>query len=91
MTRFLYKKYFPGIVMRILLIHFKNDQKILINILIRKLDDHRILVKFQEDFDQNSFKELDVHGIFVKFFKDFDQNSVGLLNSLKNQRTTEFL
>ena len=47
-----------------------------INPKIRNLDDHRILVKFQRDIDQNIFKELD-HGTFVKFFKDFDQNSGG--------------
>ena len=52
----------------------ENDQKNLINNQIRKLDDYRILVKFQRDLDQNYFKELDDHGIFVKFFKDFDQN-----------------
>jgi hypothetical protein len=51
-----------------------NDQKILINIQIRKLDDYGILVKFQRDLDQKSFKESDDHGFFVKFFKDFDQN-----------------
>ena len=62
---------FLGIMIRILQ---ENDQKILINIQIRKLDDYRILVKFQRDLDQNSFKELDDHGFFMKFFKDFDQN-----------------
>ena len=60
-----------GIMIRILQ---ENDQKNLINIQIRKLDDYGILVKFQRNLDQNSFKELDSHGIFVKFFKDFDQN-----------------
>ena len=40
----------------------------MINILIRHLDDHNILVKFQGDFDQNSFKELDDHEILVKFY-----------------------
>ena len=59
------------IVIRILQ---ENDKKILINIQIRKLDDYGIIVKFQRDLDQNSFKELDDHGILVKFFKDFDQN-----------------
>ena len=63
---------FLGIVIRILQ---ENDQKILINIQIRKLEDYGILVKFQRDLDQNSFKELDDHGILMKFFKDFDQNS----------------
>ena len=48
-----------------------------INIPIKKLDDHRILVKFQRDFDQNSFQEIDDHGILIKFFKDFYQNSGG--------------
>ena len=52
----------------------ENDQKNLINIQIRKLEEYGILVKFQRDLDQNSFKELEDHGIFVKFFKDFDQN-----------------
>ena len=46
-----------------------------ITIPTKKLDDHRILVKFQRDFDQNYFQELDDHGILMKFFKDFDQNS----------------
>ena len=45
-----------------------------INIPTKKLDDHRILVKFQRDFDQNSFPEIDDHGILIKFFKEFDQN-----------------
>ena len=62
---------FLGIMIRILQ---ENDQKILINIQIRKLEDYEILVKFQRDLDQNSFKELDDHGFFMKFFKDFDQN-----------------
>ena len=65
---------FLGIMIRILQ---ENDQKILINIKIRKLDDYIILIKFQRDLDQNSFKELDNHGILVKFFKDFDQNYYG--------------
>jgi hypothetical protein len=52
-------------------------RKILINILIRKLDDHGILVKFQRNFDQNYFQELDDQGILMKFFNDFDQNSGG--------------
>ena len=65
---------FLGIMIRILQ---ENDQKILINIQIKKLDDYGILMKFQRDFDQNSFKELDDHGILVKFFKDFDQNYDG--------------
>ena len=63
---------FLGIMIRILQ---ENDQKILINIQIGKLDDYGILMKFQRDSDQNSFKELNDHGFFfVKFFKDFDQN-----------------
>ena len=52
-------------------------QEILINIPIRKLDDHVILVKYQRYFDQNYFKLLDDHGILVKFFKNFNQNSGG--------------
>ena len=56
---------------------FLVARKILINILIKKLDDHRILVKFQRDFDQNYFQELDDHGILMEFFKDFDYNSGG--------------
>ena len=48
-----------------------------INIPIKKLDDHIILVKFQRDFDQNSFQEIDDHGILIKFLKDFYQNSGG--------------
>ena len=62
---------FLGIMIRIMQ---ENDQKILINIQIRKLDDYGILVKFQRDFDQYSFTELDGHGIFVKFFKDFNRS-----------------
>ena len=77
MARFLYWNQFPGIVIRILLFHFKNDQKIIINILSRKLDDHNILVKFQGDFDQNIFKEWDNHRSLVKFLQFFDQNSGG--------------
>ena len=60
---------FLGIMIRILQ---ENDQKILINIQIRKLDDYRIPMKFQRDLDQNSYEELDDHRIFVKDFKDFD-------------------
>ena len=47
------------------------------NILIRKLDDHEILMKVLKDLDQNYLQELDDHGTLVKFFKDFDQNSGG--------------
>ena len=61
----------------ILKIHFNNDKKILVNILIKKLGDHGVLVKFQRDFDQNYFKELDDHEILVKFLKDFNQNAGG--------------
>ena len=60
------------ILMRILV-----ARKILINIPIKKLDDHRILVKFQRDFDQNYFQELDDQGILMKFSKDFYQNFGG--------------
>ena len=59
---------FLGIMIRILQ---ENDQKILINIQIRKLDDYGNLVKFQRDLDQKSFKESDDHGFFVKFFQGF--------------------
>ena len=68
---------FLGIMIRILQ---ENDQKILINIQIRKLDDCGILVKFQRDFDQNYFQDLNDPRIFqgismvTEFFKDFDQN-----------------
>ena len=68
---------FLGIMIRILQ---ENDQKILINIQIKKLDDYGILMKFQRDFDQNSFQDLNDHGILqgiqmaTEFFKDFDQN-----------------
>ena len=65
---------FLGIMIRILQ---ENDQKILINIQIRKLEDYGILVKFQRNFDQNYFQELDDHGILMEFFKDFDYNSGG--------------
>ena len=57
-----------GIMIRILQ---ENDQKILINIQIRKLDDYRILMKFQRDLDQNCFKELDDHGIFCEIIQGF--------------------
>ena len=59
---------FLGIMIRILQ---ENCQKILINIQIKKLDDYGILMKFQRDFDQNSFKELDDHGIFCKILQGF--------------------
>ena len=59
---------FLGIMIRILQ---ENDQKILINIKIRKLDDYRILIKFQRDLDQNSFKELDNYGIFCEIHQGF--------------------
>ena len=59
---------FLGIMIRILQ---ENYQKILINIQIKKLDDYGILMKFQRDFDQNSFKELDDHGIFCKILQGF--------------------
>ena len=49
----------------------ENYQKILINIQIKKLDDYGILMKFQRDFDQNSFKELDDHGIFCEILQVF--------------------
>ena len=49
----------------------ENDQKNLINIQIRKLEDYGILVKFQMDLDQNSFEKLDDHGFFMKFFQGF--------------------
>ena len=39
--------------------------------ILQELDDHEILVKFQMDFDQNSFKIW----MTTKFFKNFDQNS----------------
>ena len=42
--------------------------------ILRELDDHGILVKFQRNFDQNSFQELDDLVIPIKLFKDFDQN-----------------
>ena len=61
-------KEFLGIMIRIMQ---ENDQKILINIQIRKLEDYGILVKFQRDLDRNSFKELDDHGFFMKFFQGF--------------------
>ena len=35
----------------------------------QELDDHRIVMKFFEDFNQNS----DDHKILLKFFKNFDQ------------------
>ena len=59
---------FLGIMIRILQ---ENYQKILINIQIKKLDDYGILMKFQRDFDQNSFKKLDDHGIFCKVLQGF--------------------
>ena len=59
---------FLGIMIRILQ---ENYQKILINIQIKKLDDYGILMKFQRDFDQNSFKKLDDHGIFCKILQGF--------------------
>ena len=113
---------FPGIVTRILLLHFKNDlinipirkwpwnsceilkrfwseifsrnrwprvlvkflqglirilQEILISFLIRKLDDHGTLVKFQRVSTRIILKELDEPRILVKFFKNFDENSGG--------------
>ena len=43
--------------------------------ILQELGDHGILVKFQRDFDQNSFQEIDDHGILIKFFKHFDENS----------------
>ena len=59
---------FLGIMIRILQ---ENYQKILINIQIKKLDDYGILMKFQRDFDQNSFQEIDDHGIFCKILQGF--------------------
>ena len=59
---------FLGIMIRILQ---ENDQKILINIQIGKLDDYGILMKFQRDSDQNSFKELNDHGIFCEILQGF--------------------
>ena len=59
---------FLGIMIRILQ---ENYQKILINIQIKKLDDYGILMKFQRDFDQNSFKELDDQRIFCEIFQGF--------------------
>ena len=59
---------FLGIMIRILQ---ENYQKILINIQIKKLDDYGVLMKFQRDFDQNSFKKLDDHGIFCKILQGF--------------------
>ena len=44
-------------------------QEILINIPIRKLTDHGILVKFQLYIDQNYFKELDDQGVPEKFWR----------------------
>ena len=35
------------------LIHFENDRKSWTNILMRKLDDHGILMKLLKNFDQN--------------------------------------
>ena len=49
-----------------------NDYQIL-----QEIDDHGILMKFQDNFDQNSFQEIDDYGILMKFFKDFYQNSGG--------------
>ena len=43
--------------------------------ILQELDDHRILVKFFQDFNRKIFQELDDHRIHMKFFKDFDQNS----------------
>ena len=40
--------------------------------ILQELDDHGILVKFFQDFDQNYFLELDNYRIHMKFFKDFD-------------------
>ena len=59
---------FLGIMIRILQ---ENDQKILINIQIRKLDDYRIPMKFQRDLDQNSYEELDDHRIFCEILQGF--------------------
>ena len=59
---------FLGIMIRILQ---ENDQKILINIQIGKLDDYGILMKFQRDSDQNSFKELNDHGFFCEILQGF--------------------
>ena len=42
---------------------------------LQELDDHGILVKFFQDFNQNYFQELNDHRILKKFFKDFDHNS----------------
>ena len=49
--------------------------------ILQELGDHGILVKFQRDFDQNSFQDLDdpeIHqgiSMVTEFRKDFDQNS----------------
>ena len=49
--------------------------------ILQELGDHGILVKFQRDFDQNSFQDLDDPEILqripmvTEFCKDFDQNT----------------
>ena len=45
--------------------------------ILQELDDHRILMEFRKDFDQNYLKELDDHRISILDFKNFDQNSRG--------------
>ena len=46
-----------SILIRIVLIHLKKERKSPTNIAIRKLDYHRILMKFYMDFDQNSLQK----------------------------------
>ena len=49
--------------------------------ILQELGDHGILVKFQRNFDQNSFQDIDDPGILqgismvTELCKDFDQNS----------------
>ena len=45
-------------------------------IILKELDDHRILDKFFQDLIR-IFQEVDDHRILMKFFKDFYQNSSG--------------
>ena len=46
---------------------------------MRKLDDHKILMKTHKGFDQIYAKELDDHRILVKFTLNFGQNSADSL------------
>ena len=47
----------PRILIRIVLIHFEKERNSPTNIPINTLDYHRILMKFNLDFDQNSLQE----------------------------------